>query len=82
MVCALLAEERRLAKVPGSARESHLNEIVNLKHLVCQEYIEFIHLYRCVWSQFKTANFDDDFFLGGGGMGGIFRSSALLLTRI
>ena len=26
----------RLAKVPGSARESHINEIVNLRHLVCQ----------------------------------------------
>ena len=29
----------RLAKVPGSARESYLNEIVNLKHIVDQEYI-------------------------------------------
>ena len=28
-----------LAKLPGSARESHLNEIVNLEHLVCKEYI-------------------------------------------
>ena len=28
-----------LAKLPGSARESHLNEIVNLENLVCKEYI-------------------------------------------